>query len=389
MNLEWLRNQNPWALLACVLLPVAALLGDIALHPAGMAAIPDGDQVFRVTLLYVAVISASLWLPRWQQIYFVAVGATVALSVFPLYLLASGSFDIAQTVLPRRLLGVVLLWTLPIVGIRLRRAADTIQALNNDLDAKVTASVKELQQTTTRLDEAQKLSGLGNWEVRADTGEMWWSQQTYSLLGLDPNVSTACIDTFIECVHADDRARVRKAIDGIQESGRSYSINYRVRLPNEAVRYFRDQAAAEFSDDGSIKRVLGTIQDVSDQIELEHEVIAISERERTSIGHDLHDTLAQDLTALTLLIKSVESRLGEKAQASDEEFKQLYAITSTAIATTRTLAIGLSPVQIGDMGLVAGLERIAEHARSLNQIDCSVNVAGNIPVGEGIHARQV
>jgi signal transduction histidine kinase len=306
-----------------------------------------------------------------------------------LYLLVSDSAEIAQTVVPRRLLGAVLLWTLPIAGIRLRRAADTIQLLNNDLDSKVTASGKKLRLTMARLNEAQRLTGFGNWEVRTDTGEVWWSQQTYLLLGLDPSASTACINSFIECVHADDRVRVREAMDEIREKGRPYSITYRVRRPDDTVRHFRDQAAAEFDDDGGITRIVGTIQDVSDQIELEHEVIAISERERMSIGHDLHDTLAQDLTALTLLIKNVESSLGKKTRASEEGFQQLYEIASNAIATTRALAVGLSPVQIGDIGLVAGLERVAAHARSLYRIDCSVNVAGRIPVGDGIHARQV
>ena len=92
MNLELLRNQNRRALLACVLLPIAALLGDLAVLPAGMAAIPNADQIFRLTIIYVAVLTASLWLPRWQQIFFVAIATTGpswysrCICLFPVYL---------------------------------------------------------------------------------------------------------------------------------------------------------------------------------------------------------------------------------------------------------------------------------------------------------------
>jgi len=309
-----------------------------------------------------------------------------AFLVFPLYLLVSGLSEIAQTVSPRRLVGVVLLWILPITGIRLRRAAETIQKLNADLDARVTASVAELRLTTSRLNEAQKLIGLGNWEHRLAANELWWSQQTYHLLGLDPGETTPSTEAFIRCLHPDDRERVRAAIAELHDSGKPYSINYRVRLPDGTIRHFRDEGGAEFDDDGNITRILGTIQDVSEQIELEHEVIAISERKRTQIGHDLHDTLAQDLTALTLLLKGVESRMLDANSSSKDDFEQLYAITGNAIATTRSLAVGLSPMLVGNIGLAAGL---AENSRRVYRVDCRVSVAGNIQVGDGIHARQV
>ena len=84
----------------------------------------------------------------------------------------------------------------------------------------------------------------------------------------------------------------------------------------------------------------------------------VREAERTRIARELHDELAQWLTALKMDVSWVASRLpGEQRQLLDrtEKMKQLVDATVTSV---RRIAADLRPVMLDDLGLVPALENL-------------------------------
>ena len=57
---------------------------------------------------------------------------------------------------------------------------------------------------------AQKIARLGIWDQDAITDELWWSDETFRILGLDPQTITPSFDEFLQVVHPDDRALIVK-----------------------------------------------------------------------------------------------------------------------------------------------------------------------------------
>jgi signal transduction histidine kinase len=119
---------------------------------------------------------------------------------------------------------------------------------------------------------------------------------------------------------------------------------------------------------------------------LEHEILAVSERERHSIGADLHDNLGQRLTAIELMCA------GLKADAAGHpdlvsRIEDAGRMLREAIAQTRYLARGLVPVGSAPDALQNGLAEFAQRINALGgvrcQFDCPKPVAVNDPFVAG------
>lgn len=112
---------------------------------------------------------------------------------------------------------------------------------------------------------------------------------------------------------------------------------------------------------------------------LEHEVLAVSERERHSIGADLHDGLGQQLTAIELmctLLKADAAGHPPLAKGLDTMGKMLRS----AIAQTRSLARGLVPVGSAPDALQIGLTELVEQINAIGTVRCVLNCPEPVPV---------
>ena len=47
-------------------------------------------------------------------------------------------------------------------------------------------SSRELEESKARLEEAQRVAHVGHWDWDLETGEIIWSDETYRILGFNP-----------------------------------------------------------------------------------------------------------------------------------------------------------------------------------------------------------
>ena len=110
---------------------------------------------------------------------------------------------------------------------------------------------------------------------------------------------------------------------------------------------------------------------------LEREIIEISEREQRRIGRDLHDGLCQYQAALACAAASLNGALRKKDLAEEaERANELAVRLRDAVAQTRSLARGLIPVQMEELGLASALEELAYSVSQLLQVDCCFEQRG-------------
>ncbi len=100
-------------------------------------------------------------------------------------------------------------------------------------------------------------------------------------------------------------------------------------------------------------------QEIQKRSRLEKEVLEASEREQRKIGHDLHDSLGQHLTATALAGKVLAKQLAGKSLPESEAANQLVGMVEQGIELTRTLARSLHPVGMPAESLVDGLRELA------------------------------
>lgn len=100
----------------------------------------------------------------------------------------------------------------------------------------------------------------------------------------------------------------------------------------------------------------------AEQLRLEREVLEISENERRRIGHDLHDSLGQRLTAASMAASALATALQGSAPTLAPRCEEIGRQLRDAIAEARSLSHGLAPVALTGDGLSAALKALAEDA---------------------------
>ena len=163
----------------------------------------------------------------------------------------------------------------------------------------------------------------------------------------------------------------------------------RLRRDLEEKRHFRGESVnyrkdgSEFDIDWSIAPILDAAgdvvywvaaqRDVSRRRELERQVLTIQQREQERIARDLHDTVAQQLNALTLYVGSVAGELEQSGIADAEQVQMLRDAVQQAreaAETSRNISHSLMPVDLGDRGLMEALGRLAERSQKAYGVRC-------------------
>jgi PAS domain S-box-containing protein len=131
---------------------------------------------------------------------------------------------------------------------------------------------------------------------------------------------------------------------------------------------------------GGEKRILVVVQDVSERKQLESEIIEIANRERRRLGGDLHDGLGQELTGISLMLRSLTKRAGSAAFHAAPELDEIIALVNHAIQSTRKMALGISPVTLERGGLLSALENLTGWSRDSYGIDVRLRLMLRCPL---------
>jgi PAS domain S-box-containing protein len=126
----------------------------------------------------------------------------------------------------------------------------------------------------------------------------------------------------------------------------------------------------------------GFVRDITERKRLEKEVLDISEREQRGVGHTLHDGLCQHLAAIELMSQVLEHNLEKKSKSDAAQAGKIALHVREAIAQTRMLARGLSPVSIESDGLVSALRELAGNVSSLFHVDCRFDCSAPFAISD-------
>jgi len=122
----------------------------------------------------------------------------------------------------------------------------------------------------------------------------------------------------------------------------------------------------------------------AEQRRLEREVLEISESERQRIGRDLHDSLGQQLTAVSMMTNALVSA-AQKADAPTlaERTQEIGQQLRDAIAETRSLAHGLAPATLAEDGLMGALTALADSTSRAGRARCIFECPAPVRVTDG------
>ena len=146
-----------------------------------------------------------------------------------------------------------------------RRMSDGgIAGLRIDITALKRAQ-ESLRDSRAMLSRAQKLSGIGSAVRDLKTGAVEWSDEMYSIFGLDRDRVIADQAQFRAHIHPEDRDRVPSARE-IAFDGRTVApVQFRIVRPDGTIRWLYREVELVRDSAGEVTRVLTTYKDITEQ----------------------------------------------------------------------------------------------------------------------------
>jgi two-component system CheB/CheR fusion protein len=130
----------------------------------------------------------------------------------------------------------------------------------------------------------------------------------------------------------------------------------------------------------------GVIMDISEQQQLQKEILEIPVNEQRRIGQELHDGLGQQLTGLGLLATSL---LNKASKPEHELASKLASGLQDAISQVRALSRGLMPVDIDTEGFMNSLEKLIEDIRLQTNLDIHLKILDRIHIADNTTAMHL
>ncbi len=160
----------------------------------------------------------------------------------------------------------------------------------------------------SRVNDAQQLANMGDYDWHIDSDENSWSDQLYRMYGYEPQEFNASYDRFLSMVHPDDRDTVTATHRQVYETGGSWAIVERIVRPDGEVRHLATNGVVVKDKDGTPIRMRGTCVDITERVrgEAASEELAASLREwqvRRRHAFEINDNVVQGISAAVLALQ--------------------------------------------------------------------------------------
>lgn len=206
--------------------------GPHALEPILDAAVEEYERIGRKAILRIEQFELAIWL---------AALATLVIELF------------------------VIFWPLE------RRVRESIASLED--------TVATLQETRERLVSAQALAHVGDWQWHPQTQTLACSREAQRILGLGPDDLARGIESLSRLVRPADRGLWQRQTEQalIRTGAGPFSLEYRILRPDGQERTISQQIIARHDDSGAPLQLAGTIQDVTERLELSKRLQRLSQ----------------------------------------------------------------------------------------------------------------
>ncbi|KYG71264.1 PAS domain S-box-containing protein [Roseivirga ehrenbergii] len=122
------------------------------------------------------------------------------------------------------------------------------------------------QDAEYNLNQAQKVAKIGSFDTSLPTNEIWWSDELFSLFGLNPNLFTPQRDSFYELIHPNDQPLFEKLVKSLT-SEKTTKFEFRAKHSSGKWLHLELIAEAKYDKNNNFIGSIGTMQDITERKE--------------------------------------------------------------------------------------------------------------------------
>jgi PAS domain S-box-containing protein len=254
-----------------------------AMHYAGMAALRvpadlhwnyplvGASLVIGIMLASAATAVASRG-SAWR--YRLTATALFAAAILALHFIAMAALALVSDPLasiPTDIVPAVLLaWPVAVVTLSIVLLAMSMSIADQQASRRAAREAEELRRSKEHLALAQRVASTGSFELDLETRAIAWSDETYRIFGISPEIGPLNQAFLEELVVPEDRQRLREQIAAVASSGRSApECEYRIRRPDGSVRSLHREIELAPDAAGRPQKLVGVVRDVTELREAE------------------------------------------------------------------------------------------------------------------------
>ncbi|MFN6538534.1 MAG: PAS domain S-box protein, partial [Nostoc sp. EkiNYC01] len=132
---------------------------------------------------------------------------------------------------------------------------------------------EQLHHLSERLTLAISSGGFGIWEYDFAQNKQIWDERMYELYGLSNSDFKGSFDTWLNCIHPDDRPYILETTEQVLEGRQEYNVEFRIIQPNGEIRFLKGYGILKRDQEGVPVWMIGVNFDISDRKQAEQEVI--------------------------------------------------------------------------------------------------------------------
>jgi PAS domain S-box-containing protein len=232
------------------------------------------------------------------------------------------------------------------------------------------AMEKKLREMSDRYLLLTRATSDAIWEWDMQTGQIFRNDALMDMIGYQP-VESRGLSWWLRRVHPEDRNRIAdKVKERADEGKQTWEEEYRFKCADGAYKHMHDKGYIVY-ENGLPVKMIGTLQDVSDLKELEEQliseklerqkeisetVIRVQEKERSRIGHELHDNVNQILSTVKLFVDMLNPSVKDETEIKSKSLEYL----NTAIEEIRKLSKELVVPQLKKEKLVDSIRTLVD-----------------------------
>ncbi len=170
-----------------------------------------------------------------------------------------------------------------------------------ELEEQVEIRTTELHESEQLLNMAQEIAHVGSWEWNIGNNKIRWSDEIYRILGFQSRTLDESYENFLAIVHPDDLEKVSKTVQRALDEKSPYSLDHRIVMSDGEIKFVHEQTKLEIDSSGSVARMIGIVQDITDQKKSEQEIQQYAETQKTllqEVNHRVKNNLAAIISLL-------------------------------------------------------------------------------------------
>ncbi|WP_426548361.1 EAL domain-containing protein [Dapis sp. BLCC M126] len=166
-------------------------------------------------------------------------------------------------------------------------------------------SLKALRESKAKLQEAQKIAHLGNWEYEIATQKITLSDEAFRIFGLDPNEPEPTYSEWLKMLVPESQELLKQNLDLVLAQKQGRESEYKIIRPDGTFRYIYTQSTLVVDNNSEVIGIFGTMLDITERKQAELAVQESMQKEHL-LGLIL-DRINQSLNLEEILKTTVDS----------------------------------------------------------------------------------